>query len=95
MELLLTDQVVVFKIPDCPNCVKARKLLDNMGQPYTLYDLTKIDYDFDSVMDFLQNSAKTRTFPMVFANGRYVGGWKEIEQLDKVGVLDQILNYRI
>jgi glutaredoxin len=95
MENIINHPVVILKIPDCPNCQKAMKLLESIGMQYTLIDITKVDLEFDEIMAFLEKKTGTRTFPMIFANTRYVGDYREIENLHRVGVLEGVLSYRI
>jgi glutaredoxin len=95
MENIINHPVVILKIPDCPNCQKAMKLLESIGMQYTLIDITKVDIEFDEIMAFLEKKTGTRTFPMIFANTRYVGDYREIENLHRVGVLEGVLSYRI
>jgi glutaredoxin len=95
MENIINHPVVIMKIPDCPNCAKAMKLLESIGMHYTLIDVSKVDLEFDEIMAFLEKKTGTRQFPMIFANSRYVGDYREIENLHRVGVLEGVLSYRI
>jgi glutaredoxin len=96
MENIINHPVTILKIPDCPNCQKAMKLLESIGMQYTLIDITKVDFDeIGNIIEFLERKTHTRTFPMIFANGRYVGDYREIENLHRVGVLEGVLSYRI
>ena len=95
MESVINHPVVILKIPNCPNCQKAMTLLESIGMKYTLIDISKVDFDFDEIMTFLEKKTGTRTFPMIFANTRYVGDYRDIEKLHRVGVLEGVLGYRM
>jgi glutaredoxin len=95
MENVINHPVVILKIPNCPNCQKAMTLLESIGMRYTLIDITKVDLEFDEIMAYLEKKTGTRQFPMIFANCRYVGDYREIENLHRVGVLEGVLSYRI
>ncbi len=95
MESVINHPVVILKIPDCPNCQKAMTLLESISMKYTLIDITKVDLELDEIMTFLEKKTGTRTFPMIFSNTRYVGDYREIENLHRVGVLEGVLGYRM
>jgi glutaredoxin len=95
MEEIINEPIVILKIPSCPNCQKAMQLLESIGVKYTLIDITKVDQEFDEIMAFLEKKTQTRSFPMIFCNSRYVGDFKEIENLHRIGVLESILTYRM
>lgn len=95
MEEIINEPVVILKIPSCPNCQKSMTLLESIGVKYTLIDITKVDLEFEDIMEYLQRKTETRTFPMIFCNGRYVGDYKEIDNLHRIGVLESLLTYRM
>ena len=95
MEEIINEPVVILKIPHCPNCQKAMRLLESIGVKYTLIDITKVDLKFDDIIEYLQKKTDTRTFPMIFCNSRYIGDYREIENLHRIGVLESLLTYRM
>jgi glutaredoxin len=96
MEDIINEPVVILKIPSCPNCQKSMTLLESIGVKYTLIDITKVDFDdIENIMTYLERKTQTRTFPMIFCNGRYVGDFKEIDNLHRIGVLESLLTYRM
>jgi len=96
MEEIINESVVILKIPSCPNCQRAMQLLESIGVKYTLIDITKVDFDdIENIMTYLERKTQSRTFPMIFCNGRYIGDFKEIDNLHRVGVLESLLTYRM
>jgi glutaredoxin len=95
MEEIINEPIVILKIPSCPNCQKAMQLLESIGVKYTLIDITKVDQEFDEIMAFLEKKTETRRFPMIFCNSRYVGDFKKLENLHRIGVLESLLTYRM
>lgn len=71
------------------------RLLESIGVKYTLIDITKVDLKFDDIIEYLQKKTDTRTFPMIFCNSRYIGDYREIENLHRIGVLESLLTYRM
>ncbi len=68
----------LYGISDCPFCVKAKQLLNDMD---ILYVYTEIDKDNKTF--FLNKMAlKTnnqRTFPLVFHNDKFIGGFTQLD----------------
>ena len=96
MDNIINEPIVILKIPSCPNCQKAMRLLEDIGLKYTLIDITKVDFDdIENIMTYLERKTQCRTFPMIFCNGRYVGDYKEIDNLHRIGVLESLLTYRM
>lgn len=91
--VLKSNPLTVLKIPNCGNCSKMCALFDEIdATPYSLIDISELDsISFDEVMDYLEAVTNTRTFPMVFVNGRYIGDYKEVVRKHEVGLLQEIL----
>lgn len=54
-------------------------LLDTIGQPFTEVDLGKLQKEDSSNLNReLQSMTNSSTFPQVFIDGKYVGGYEEI-----------------
>jgi len=90
-ELVAQERVVIFAKEDCPHCVKAKSVFDNMGQKYAYVDLTRHP-QMGKVQDVLSDLTGARTVPRVFIDGRCIGGRTETETLLKEGKLEQILS---
>lgn len=91
--MLTTNPLAVLKIPNCGNCAKMCALFDEIdATPYSLIDISDLEsIHFDDVMEYLESVTKTRTFPMVFVNGQYIGDYKEVVRKHEVGLLHDIL----
>ena len=70
---------ILYGIPNCPYCVKAKELLDDMEIDY---DYREIQIENKSI--FLDNMAdKTnnqRTYPLIFKQNDFIGGFSELEE---------------
>lgn len=59
----------------CPNCVRAKALLENRKVGFKNYQL---DRDFSR--DYLvEKFPMARTYPVVIINGEFAGGYEELE----------------
>lgn len=80
--------VVVYSGPDCPYCVKAKKLLTSKSVAFTEYNVRA---DEARREEMLQRSNGKRTIPQIFINGQHVGGCDDLYALESAGKLDALL----
>jgi glutaredoxin 3 len=80
-------KVQVYSKQQCPYCVRAKALLTKKGIPFE-----EIDVEQDEAKRaWLVETSGQRTVPQIFVDGRPLGGFSEIETLDRQGKLDPIL----
>jgi glutaredoxin len=98
------DKIVVYSKPKCDNCEKVKLLLLDLVKEATISSNTVRIIDCD---DILQRSRDTfinemqqltgqlkLTFPMVFAYGDYIGGFKEaVKYCEKINSFDNIQDF--
>jgi glutaredoxin 3 len=80
-------QVRVYSKKNCPYCVRAKSLLDRKGIPYEEIDVE----GKDDLRIWLAETTGQKTVPQIFAGERPLGGFSDIDALDKQGKLDPIL----
>jgi glutaredoxin 3 len=80
-------KVQIYSKQQCPYCVRAKGLLDRKGVAYEEID---VEND-DAKRAWLVEATGQRTVPQVFVDGRSLGGFVDIDALDKAGKLDPIL----
>ncbi|HET7755584.1 MAG TPA: glutaredoxin 3 [Anaeromyxobacteraceae bacterium] len=80
-------KVEIYSKQQCPYCVRAKGLLTRKGVAYEEID---VEND-DAKRAWLVEVTGQRTVPQVFVNGRPLGGFTDIDALDKAGKLDPIL----
>jgi glutaredoxin len=73
------SETIVFSKPSCPNCVKAKKLLDDRGVAYETRELG-VDISADELFEHFDNLGldRPRTAPQIFLNGDYIGGYDQL-----------------
>lgn len=81
-------RIVVYTTPFCGYCAAAKRLLAAKGAEYT-----EIDVMMDSArrQEMLAKSNGRRTVPQIFIDGRHIGGFDDLDALDKAGELDPLL----
>ncbi len=79
--------VTIYTTVSCPYCVQAKRLLGHKGVSYTEIDVT-MDPELRRTM--IERSGR-RTVPQIFIDGRSIGGFDELHELDQRGELDALL----
>jgi glutaredoxin 3 len=79
--------VKVYSKKSCPFCVRAKALLDRKGVAYQEIDA---EHD-DALRAWLVEATGQRTVPQIFVGDRSLGGFSDIDALDREGKLDAIL----
>jgi glutaredoxin 3 len=83
-------KVQVYTKRNCPFCVGAKALLQRKGVAYEEID---VEND-DARRAWLVEASGQRTVPQIFVDGRPLGGFSDIDALDRQGKLDPILQGR-
>jgi glutaredoxin 3 len=79
--------VRVYSKSNCPYCVRAKALLTKKGVEFQEVD---VEQD-DSLRTWLVEATGQRTVPQIFVGDRSLGGFNDIDALDRAGKLDPIL----
>jgi glutaredoxin 3 len=80
-------KVQIYTKHQCPYCVRAKVLLAKKGVAYEEID---IEHD-DAKRTWLVEASGQRTVPQIFVDGRSLGGFTDIDALDRQGALDPLL----
>ena len=82
--------VQLYTKRNCAFCVSAKTLLQRKGVAFE-----EIDVEHDEARRaWLVEASGQRTVPQIFVDGRPLGGFSDIDALDKQGKLDPILQGR-
>jgi glutaredoxin 3 len=71
----------------CPYCVQAKKLLSKKGANFVEVNVE----GRDDLRSWLRSASGQRTVPQIFINGKSMGGFSDIDALDRAGRLDPLL----
>jgi len=80
-------KVQVYSKKNCAYCVRAKALLDRKGVAYEEIDAV----GNGALRSWLAEASGQKTVPQIFVDGRPLGGFTDIDALDKEGKLDRIL----
>lgn len=80
--------VTLYTTPFCGYCAAAKRLLAAKGVPYT-----EIDVSSDSARraEMIKRASGGRTVPQIFVGETHVGGFDDINALERAGRLDRLL----
>jgi len=85
--LSLMPRVQMYTKRVCPFCTRAKALLQKKGVAFE-----EIDVENDDARRlWLVEASGQKTVPQIFVDGRSLGGFSDIEALDRQGKLDPIL----
>ncbi len=80
-------RIQIYTKHACPYCVRAKALLDRKGARYEEIDAA----GDDALRAWLVEATGQRTVPQIFVDGRSLGGFSDVDALDRQGRLDAIL----
>ncbi len=80
-------KITVYTKESCPFCVRAKKLLEKKG---VAYEEIRVEGK-DDLRVWLAEQTGQKTVPQIFAGDRSLGGFSDLEALDRKGELDPIL----
>lgn len=83
----MTD-IIIYSTQMCPYCVRAKKLLDAKGQSYKEIDVSS---DAELKDKMIEKAGGQRTVPQIFINDQHIGGFDDLNALDRKGELDKLL----
>jgi glutaredoxin 3 len=79
--------VLIYLTAWCPYCHRAKALLTKKKAHFTEVDVD----DRPDLRSWLVSASGQRTVPQVFINGQSIGGYTELDGLDRKGKLDALL----
>ncbi len=80
--------IEIYTQSTCPFCVRAKGLLNEMGLPYTEYE---VSYDTEKQAEMISRSGRY-TVPQIFVDDEPVGGSDELFDLVESGEFLHLLN---
>lgn len=71
--------IMIYGSLTCGWCVKAKQLLDGKGIPYTFLEFSKMSGE--EGYKIMQRAGGQTTIPMIFIDDKFIGGFRELEDL--------------
>ena len=81
-------KVTVYTAPSCPYCIRAKSLLQSKNIPFEEVKLT-----WEDLAPWKELEARTgmKTVPQIFIGDQLVGGFTELDGIDRSGELAKLL----
>lgn len=79
---MTAPQIEIYTTSYCPFCDAAKKLLKERGFAYQ-----EINVDDPLKKEELKNRTGWRTVPQIFFDGKLIGGYQELAEMDRKGLL--------
>lgn len=70
----------IYGISNCSFCLKTKRLLDDMNIAYE-YQEIKQEEKSKFLDDMADKTNNQRTFPLVFHNDKFIGGYTDVDEL--------------
>jgi len=83
------SKVELYTTPTCPYCLAAKALLENKGIAFT--EMTVIG-DPAKRQEMLSRANGSHTVPQIFIDDMHIGGFDDMNALERQGKLDGLLN---
>lgn len=84
------NSVEIYTTAFCPFCERAKGLFRIKGIAFEEKNLDHLnDRELHEQMAKLSGQ---RTVPQIVINGKAIGGWRELSELDRTGELDRMLS---
>ncbi len=78
--------VTIYTKNSCPYCHQAKTLLDSLEIPYKEIDIT----DTPEKIEELSKKSGLQTIPQIFVGEKCLGGYSDIEKLNREGKLVEL-----
>ena len=82
-------RVEIYTKAFCGFCTRAKRLLEAKGVAYEEYDITM---GGPKRAEMLQRASGRTTVPQIFIGDRHIGGSDDLNELERQGKLDPLLN---
>lgn len=83
----MAAEIVVYTTPICPYCVMAKQLLKRKGVPFREIDVSRDD----ALRREIMQRSGLRTVPQIWIGEYHVGGYDQLNALERAGRLDALL----
>jgi glutaredoxin 3 len=84
----MTARVLMYSTAICPYCIMAERLLKSKG--VDVIEKIRVDLEPQQRAEMMQKTGR-RTVPQIYIGDTYVGGFDDLNALERNGKLDPLL----
>lgn len=81
-------KVTVYTSPSCPYCVRAKELLKRRNIPF---EEVLVSWDDEAAWEAMIKRSGMKTVPQIFIEEKCIGGFTDLDALDKSGKLADLI----
>ncbi len=81
-------EILIYTAARCPYCTMAKKLFERKGVVYTEINVNSTP----GLRQEMMEKTKRRTVPQIYIGDRHIGGFDELNALDRQKLLDPLLH---
>jgi len=82
-------EVIIYRTEYCPYCDMAKRLFRDLEVPFEEVDVT---HDAEARAALIERTGGKRTVPQIFIDGKAVGGFTDVQALQRSGELAKLLS---
>jgi len=86
--VFMTARVLMYSTGVCPYCIMAERLLKAKG--VDVIEKIRVDLDPQQRIEMMQKTRR-RTVPQIYIGDTHVGGFDDLNALERAGKLDALL----
>ena len=79
-------EAIIYVTPFCPYCVRAKTLLEKLGIPYQVIDISA---QSDLREEMVKLAGGRTSVPQIFIDGAHLGGCDDLYALHQAGELNK------
>ncbi len=80
--------IVLYTTQTCGYCMAAKRLLTSKGASFEEIDVARAP---ERRVEMMERAHGRRTVPQIFIGGQHIGGFDDLNALDRAGGLDPLL----
>lgn len=84
-------KIEIYTVNYCPYCQKAKELLTQKKINFKEIDITENEDVYRKELGDFYNIPGTVTVPQIIVDGKRIGGFDKLEELNSSGELDKLL----
>ncbi len=81
--------ILMYTSTSCPYCTMAKRLLEKKMLPYKEINIDATP----ELREEMQQKTQRRTVPQIYINGFHIGGFDDLQTLDRQHKLDNLLAF--
>ena len=87
--------IVIYSVDYCPYCKKAEMLLNEKGLSYRKIDISENEEEYRNKLGEYYGIKGRVTVPQIIIGDKRIGGYDDLNKMNKSGELDKLLENQV